>query len=45
MIQLPDGFDASALFTELLQLAAPFAGISLLVSCGFLINRILKTAP
>ncbi|WP_319586003.1 hypothetical protein [uncultured Desulfobulbus sp.] len=45
MIQLPEGFDAAALFSELLQLAAPFAGIALLIACGFLINRMLKKAP
>jgi hypothetical protein len=45
MIQLPDGFNASALFTELLQVAAPFAGIALLVACGFLITKMLKKAP
>lgn len=45
MIQLPEGFNASALFTEFFQLAAPFAGIALLVACAFLINRMLKNTP
>lgn len=45
MIQLPEGFNASDLFTELLQVAAPFAGIALLVACGFLIVNMLKKAP
>jgi len=44
MIQLPQGFDAASLFEELLQLAAPFAGIAMLIACGFLINRMLKSA-
>lgn len=45
MIQLPEGFNASALFTEFFQLAAPFAGIALLVACAFLINRLLNNTP
>jgi hypothetical protein len=45
MIRLPEGFDASTLFSEFFQLAAPFAGIALLIACGFSINRILKKAP
>ena len=45
MIQIPDGFNASTLFAEFFHLAAPFAGIALLIACGFLINRILNNAP
>lgn len=45
MIQLPQDFDAAALFTELFELAAPFAGIAFLIACGFLINRIARHAP
>ncbi len=45
MIQLPDGFSASALFTELFHLAAPFAGIALLIACGLLIANMLRNAP
>ena len=45
MIQLPEGFNASALFTEFFELAAPFAGIALLIACGLLISNILKKAP
>ena len=45
MIQLPDGFNASALFTELFQLAAPFAGIALLIACGLLIANIFRNSP
>lgn len=45
MIQLPQGFDAASLFTELMQLAAPFAGIAMLIACGFLINRMLRKTP
>ena len=45
MIQLPDGFDAAALFGELFQLAAPFVGISLLIGCGYLILNMMRNAP
>ena len=45
MIQLPAGFDVSALFTEFFHLAAPFAGIGCLIACGFLINRLMKKMP
>jgi hypothetical protein len=45
MIQLPDGFDAAALFSELFQLAAPFVGISCLIGCGYLILNMLRNAP
>lgn len=45
MIQLPDGFSASALFAEFFQLAAPFAGIALLIACGCLIANMLRNAP
>jgi hypothetical protein len=45
MIQLPEGFNAAALFTEFFRLAAPFAGIGCLIACGFLINRLLKRMP
>ena len=44
MIQLPSGFSASTLFSELFQLAAPFVGIAFLIGCGVLITRILKRA-
>ena len=45
MIQLPEGFDAAALFTEFFHLAAPFAGIALLIACGCLISTMLRNAP
>lgn len=45
MIQLPDGFNAAALFIEFFHLAAPFAGIALLIACGFLISSMLRNAP
>ena len=45
MIQLPEGFNAADLFTELFHLAAPFAGIALLIACGFLISTMLRNAP
>ena len=45
MIQLPEGFDLAALFGDLFQLAAPFAGVSFLIGCGFLIAKLLKKAP
>lgn len=45
MIQLPDGFDAAGVFTALFHLAAPFAGIALLIACGFLISNMLRNAP
>ncbi|MGD9950065.1 MAG: hypothetical protein AB7U29_19405 [Desulfobulbus sp.] len=45
MIQLPEGFDAAALFTELFQLAAPFVGIAFLIGCGYLIQNMLRNAP
>ncbi len=45
MIQLPEGFNAAALFTEFFRLAAPFAGIGCLIACGFLINRLMKKMP
>ena len=45
MIQLPADFNAAALFTEFYELSAPFVGIALLISCGFLILKILKKVP
>jgi len=45
MIQLPVDFNASALLSDFFQFAAPFAGIALLVACGFLINNLLKNVP
>ncbi|MGD9817149.1 MAG: hypothetical protein AB7V04_00470 [Desulfomonilaceae bacterium] len=45
MIQLPEGFDAAALFTELFHLAAPFVGIAALIGCGYLIQNMLRNAP
>ncbi|MBM9615276.1 hypothetical protein JWJ90_13410 [Desulfobulbus rhabdoformis] len=45
MIQLPEGFSAAALFTELFQLAAPFVGIAALFGCGYLILNMLRNAP
>lgn len=45
MIQLPEGFDAAALFTELFHLAAPFVGISALIGCGCLILNMLRNTP
>jgi len=45
MIQLPDGFDAAALFSELFSLAAPFLSIATLVATFYLIKRILNKAP
>jgi len=45
MIQLPAGFNAANLFTEFFELAAPFAGIAMLIACGFLIANILKKMP
>ena len=45
MIHLPEGFDIGALFSDFFDLAAPFAGISFLIGCGFLIAKLLKKAP
>lgn len=45
MIQLPEGFDAAALFADLFALAAPFVSISLLIATFYLINRIFKKVP
>jgi hypothetical protein len=45
MIQLPDGFQAATLFSEFFHLAAPFAGIAMLIACGFLITRLLRKTP
>ena len=45
MIQLPEGFDISLLFSDLFSLAAPFVSISLLIACGMLINQIFKRVP
>jgi len=45
MMQLPVDFQASTLFSEFFNLAAPFAGIAMLIACGFLINRMLKNMP
>jgi len=45
MIQLPLDFQTSTLFSEFFHLAAPFAGIAMLIACGFLINRMLKNVP
>lgn len=42
MITLPDTFDVSTLFADFFGLAAPFAGIALLISCGFLIINMMK---
>ena len=45
MIQLPEGFDVSALFADLFGIAAPFVGVAFMIACGFLISNILKNAP
>ncbi|MGD9950414.1 MAG: hypothetical protein AB7U29_18335 [Desulfobulbus sp.] len=42
IIQLPVGFDAGALFGELLHLAVPFIQITALVSLSFLVFNIIK---
>ncbi len=44
MIQLPDGFDISALFGDFFHLAAPLASIACLIACGFLIVNLIKRA-
>ena len=43
MINLPDGFDATAFMGEFFSIAAPFVGISFLVACGFLISNYLNS--
>jgi len=44
MIKLPEGFDASALFSDLFHFAAPFVGIAFLIACGLIISRIIRNA-
>lgn len=45
MIQLPEGFDAAALFADFFALAAPFVSIGALIAAFYLINRTLKKMP
>jgi hypothetical protein len=45
IIQLPEGFSAATLFSELFQVAAPFVGISCLIGGGYLIINMLRNAP
>lgn len=45
MIQLPEGFDAAALFAEFFSLAAPFVSIAALIASFYLISRIFKKMP
>jgi hypothetical protein len=45
MIKLPEGFDLHLLFSDFFHLAAPFAGIAMIISCGLLIVRLLKSSP
>lgn len=45
MILFPEGFSLALLFSDLFRLAAPFVGISFLIGCAFLINKIFKNAP
>ncbi|MDD2680085.1 MAG: hypothetical protein PHO03_04750, partial [Candidatus Omnitrophica bacterium] len=42
IIQLPDGFNAGALFGELLHLAVPFIEVSVIVCISFLVFNIIK---
>ena len=43
MIQLPQGFDAAALFSDLFAAAAPFVGISFVIAVGILICNYFKS--
>lgn len=43
MLQLPAGFDVSVLLSDLFTISAPFAGLILLVSAGFLVLRVIRS--
>lgn len=45
MIQVPEGFDAAALFAEFFSLASPYISIAALIATFYLINRIFKKMP
>lgn len=42
MMQLPEGFDVSALVSDFFSVASPFVGVVFLVSVAFLIIRIFR---
>ena len=42
MIQLPPGFDVSALFSDFVQVALPIVGCAVLISCFVVIAKTLK---
>lgn len=41
MIQLPPGFSASLLFSDLFTIAAPLVAVGFLIGCGFLFTKML----
>lgn len=41
MIQLPEGFSVSLLFSDLFTIAAPLVSIAFLIGCGFLFFKML----
>lgn len=45
MIQFPEGFSLALLFSDLFRLAAPFVGIGYLITCAYLLIKLMKTAP
>lgn len=44
MITLPAGFDIAQLASDFFNLAAPFAGVAVLVAVGGLIINLLRSA-
>lgn len=42
MINLPEGFDAAILFSELFGAAVPFVGVAVLIASGFLVLRVIR---
>lgn len=42
MITLPAGFNAGILFNELMQAAAPFVGIAMIITCGAIVSNLMR---
>ncbi len=42
MIEVPAGIDVALLFADFMYIAAPFMGVGLIISTGYLIIKIIK---